>query len=110
MILICLLSKKNTFGLLRLIKKKHVKEEIDFIDVSLQSESIINGTIIDCPVNTVNFAEHEDDSDLKENKFTSPAELVRNHVRSNYTFVQADIIKGFDEQGTRVRFIRHYIK
>ena len=94
---------------MRLIKKKHVKEEIDFIDVSLQSESIINESanvkinILESPINTVLFAKHEDDSDLKENRFVDPAEVVRNHVRSNYAFVQPNLIKRFDERGAGVR-------
>ena len=106
--LICLLSKKNKFGLMRLIKKKHVKEDIDFIDVSLQSESIINGSIPEAPINIAHFAEPEDDSDLKGSIFSDPAEVVRNHIGLNHLFLQSYPGKGIDEHGRGVRTVHYY--
>ena len=88
---------------MRLIKKKHVKEdvkeEIEFIDVSLQSESIINGTFPEDPINIVHFAEQEDDSDLKGSIFSDPAEVVRNHLSSNHLLIHTNPKRGIDECG-----------
>ena len=93
---------------MRLIKKKHVKEdvkeEIEFIDVSLQSESIINGTFPEDPINIVHFAEQEDDSDLKGSIFSDPAEVVRNHLSSNHLLIHANPKRGIDECGRGVRY------
>ena len=110
--LTCLLSKKNKFGLMRLIKKKHdvknVKEDIDFIDVSLQSESIINGSIPEAPINIAHFAEPEDDSDLKGSIFSDPAEVVRNHIGLSHLFLQSYPGKGIDDHGRGVRIVHYY--
>ena len=97
---------------MRLIKKKHdvknVKEDIDFIDVSLQSESIINGSIPEAPINIAHFAEPEDDSDLKGSIFSDPAEVVRNHIGLNHLFLQSYPGKGIDDHGRGVRIVHYY--